>query len=252
MKFKTPFEWFENSINVALIGAGGSGSQMLSGLSKIDYSIKQLEHQGLNVTVFDPDTVSAANVGRQNFYPADIGQNKAVLLTHRANLFYGTTWSAHPIAFDPDEYDFRTYDIIICCVDKAQFRADLVKASQDIYNAGFLLDMGNGSSTGQVIFGHLGKVSDDMLRLPNVFDYYPELDGMDDSDYPSCSMQEALSKQDLFVNSGVVQPSLNLLWSLLRHGGLDHQGVYVDVSTGEASPINIMAAEERVLPIWKR
>ncbi len=242
MKFNTPFEWFESSVNIALIGAGGSGSQALSALSKIDYSIKQLEHEGLNVTVFDPDTVSAANVGRQNFYPADIGQNKAVLLTHRANIFYGSNWKAHPVAFNPSEYDFRGFDIIICCVDKAQFRADLAKAGRDYYNAGFLLDMGNGSSTGQVIFGHLGKVCEGEIRLPNVFDYYPNLDGMKDDDTPSCSMQEALSKQDLFVNTGVVQPAMNLLWSLLRHGGLDHQGVYIDVRTGESSPINIMAA----------
>jgi len=239
MKFNTPFNWMNDTLSIALIGAGGSGSQMLSGLSKINYSIQKLGHKGFSLTVFDPDVVSEANVGRQNFYPADVGQNKAILLTHRANLFYGTNWQANPVAFDPSAYNFRIFDLIICCVDKAQFRADLVKSSNDIYNAGMLLDMGNGSSTGQVIFGHLGKVSDG-IRLPNVFDFYPELDGMSDSDAPSCSMEEALSKQDLFVNTGVVHPALNLLWSLLRHGGVDHQGVYVDVKTGESTPINIL------------
>lgn len=239
MKFNTPFQWTTETLKIALIGCGGSGSQMLSGLSKIDYSIKQLGHNGLSVTVFDPDTVSSSNIGRQSFYPADLGQNKALLLTHRANLFYGTNWKAFPELFEPKEYDYRTYDIIICCVDKAQFRADLCKEGANIYSAGMLLDMGNGASTGQVIFGHLGKISKG-VRLPNVFDYYPELDGMKDDDEPSCSMEEALSKQDLFVNTGVVVPSLNLIWSVLRHGGLDHQGVYVDVKTGVTNPIAIM------------
>lgn len=242
MLFHTPFDWMQNTVNIAVIGAGGSGSQVITGLSKINYAIKQLGHEGINLTVFDPDEVSASNVGRQNFYPADIGQNKAILLTHRANMFYGTNWQALPILFEPTQYNYRDYDIIIVCVDKAQFRADLVNNAKDVFGAGMMLDMGNGASTGQVIFGHLGKVSKDEIRLPNVLDYYPELDGMDDDDEPSCSMEEALSKQDLFVNTGVVTPALNLLWSLLRHGGLDHQGVYVDVKTGESTPINIMAA----------
>ncbi len=239
MKFNTPFDWIENTVNIALVGCGGSGSQILSGLSKINYAIQHLGHKEINVTVYDPDTVSTANVGRQNFNPADIGQNKAVLLTHRANLFYGTNWKAVPALFNPNDYDFRTYDIIICCVDKAQFRADLVKASESIYDAGMLLDMGNGATDGQVIFGHLGKINKG-LRLPNVFDYYPELDGMEDDDEPSCSMEESLSKQDLFVNTGVVVPALNLLWSIFRHGGLNHQGAFVDMDTGGTQPILIM------------
>ena len=241
MKFNTPFNWLNDTLNIALIGAGGSGSQMLSGLSKINYSMQQLAHKGFNLTVFDPSSVRLPNVGRQCFYPADIGSNKAILLTHRANLFYGTCWEAMPVAFDPKEYNFRTYDLIICCVDKAQFRADLVKAGEGIYNAGMLLDMGNGSSTGQVILGHLGKISEG-IRLPNVYDFYPELDGMVDDNEPSCSVAEALSRQDLFVNTGVVLPALNLLWSLLRHGGTDHQGVYVDTKTGESTPMNILSA----------
>jgi PRTRC genetic system ThiF family protein len=239
MKFNTPFEWMTETVNIALVGAGGSGSQMLGGLSKMDYAIRQLGHHGLDVTVYDPDEVSSSNIGRQNFYPADIGQNKAILLTQRANMFYGTSWQAIPRKFNPEKYNFREYGLIISCVDTAQFRADLAKAGETFYRAGMLLDMGNGASTGQVIFGHLGRVGADEKRLPNVFDYYPNLDGMEEDDEPSCSMEEALSKQDLFVNAGVVQPALNLLWSLLRHGGTDHQGVYVDVRSGTSTPISI-------------
>lgn len=33
---------------------------------------------------------------------------------------------------------------------------------------------------------------------------------------------------------------MQLVWSLLRHGGLDRQGVYVDLRTGTVVPINIL------------
>ena len=64
-------------VSVALVGCGGVGSQVLTGLARLHKALVSLGHPGgLHVTAFDPDTVSESNVGRQLFSPADVGINK--------------------------------------------------------------------------------------------------------------------------------------------------------------------------------
>jgi len=78
------------------------------------------------------------------------------------------------------------------------------------------------------------------VSLPTVYDFYPDLDGMQDNDAPSCSMEEALANQDLPINRTIANVVMQLIWSLLRHGGLNHQGAYVDIRKGTMVPINIL------------
>ncbi len=67
--------------------------------------------------------------------------------------------------------------------------------------------------------------------LPTVADLFPEI--MDasiaeDEDTPSCSLAEALVKQDLMVNQTVATHALELLWQLLRHGEIHYHGFFFD------------------------
>ena len=64
-------------VSVHIIGAGGTGSQVATNLARMDMALRALGHPGLHVTVFDPDTVSEANIGRQLFSESEIGLNKA-------------------------------------------------------------------------------------------------------------------------------------------------------------------------------
>ncbi len=80
-------------VDIALIGAGGTGSQVLSGLARMNQALKALGSPGLHLRVFDGDSVSASNVGRQLFSPSDIGKKKAVVLVTRLNMFFGTLGS---------------------------------------------------------------------------------------------------------------------------------------------------------------
>ena len=74
----------------------GTGSQMLTGLGQMHASLRAMHAQdgcqcrGLSVLVYDPDVVTEFNVGRQLFYSADVGLSKAVCLTSRVNMAYGT------------------------------------------------------------------------------------------------------------------------------------------------------------------
>ena len=54
-------------VTVFVIGAGGTGSQVATGLARMSVALQALGHPGLHVTVFDPDTVTEANIGRQLF-----------------------------------------------------------------------------------------------------------------------------------------------------------------------------------------
>ena len=67
-------------VTVFVIGAGGTGSQVVTGLARMGMALQALGHPGLHVTVFDPDTVTEANIGRQLFSEAETGLNKACLL----------------------------------------------------------------------------------------------------------------------------------------------------------------------------
>ncbi|MGB3588914.1 MAG: ThiF family adenylyltransferase, partial [Tunicatimonas sp.] len=81
-------------ISVCLIGVGGTGSQLLPQLARIHTTLQALGKQGLQITVYDGDTVSEANLARQLFTTGDVGANKAVLQVSRLNRFYGISWQA--------------------------------------------------------------------------------------------------------------------------------------------------------------
>ena len=86
----------QHPVTVNVIGAGGTGSQVLTCLARLDTALRGLGHPGLFVTVYDPDTVTEDNIGRQLFSPSDTGLNKAQCLVTRVNNFFGNGWRAVP------------------------------------------------------------------------------------------------------------------------------------------------------------
>jgi PRTRC genetic system ThiF family protein len=240
-KFCTPVSWLRDRVNICVIGVGGTGSEVLASLARIDFAIRELGHPGLKVTAWDGDQVERPNIGRQAFYPADLGFNKAIVTIQRINFLFGLDWEAMPCMFDiAQQGSGGKYDLVITCVDVAQFRADLALANINSRSRGLWMDTGNGSHTGQVILGRLWHSDSNSISLPSVFDFYPGLDGMADNNTTSCSMEEALVNQDLPINRAIANVVMQLIWSLLRHGGLDHQGAYVDIRKGTQTPINIL------------
>ncbi len=118
-----------NPVIVNLIGAGGTGSQVLTALARINHSLITLGHAGLYVKVFDDDVVTVANLGRQLFSQAELGMNKGVALMHRINRFFGTNWKAVPCRYDADA-SHHCANITISCVDTVQARfgiADILR-----------------------------------------------------------------------------------------------------------------------------
>ncbi|WP_020504314.1 PRTRC system ThiF family protein [Lamprocystis purpurea] len=247
--FVLPHQWVSQTIRVVLAGAGGSGSEMLDGLARIDRAIRALGHPGLRMSVYDPDTVSETNTVRQRFWPADVGQNKAELLMHRYGTFGGLAGRgfASPVTADLLAAS-GGFDLLVTCVDKAAVRAQIGAfdwmAKGWPFREALWLDLGNGARSGQVVLGHLTGWQGIPERLPNVLDLFPELrdaERLDADDAPSCSAAEALAAQDLFINRWVAVAACDLLWQLVRRGRISANGFFINPTGTRVSELAIDA-----------
>lgn len=247
-----------NPITVNLIGAGGTGSQVLTALARMNHALIALGHAGLFVKVFDDDKVESANLGRQLFTTAELGQYKAVCLMNRVNRFFGTNWKAETLRFDKnmDSRNGEAYaTITISCVDTATARFEIAHILTALHRAYhgrsrplYWLDFGNSRNTGQVVLSTLDKIKQPDSKsykpvdeLPLVTEEFKELlvttDRLDNT--PSCSMAEALAKQDLFINSALANCGASLLWHLFREGVLLNRGFFLNLHDFRMQPIKV-------------
>lgn len=232
--------------HVTLVGAGGSGSQMLTCLGRLHRAITALGHPGFDVSVFDPDTVSEANVGRQMFAPADVGLHKASVLVHRVNQFFGLAWMARAHAFP---HSSASGTLVISCVDTTSARRRIDSFLKERWSHTYLLDLGNRAADGQAVLGeYFGRKDRNTeytppagsLNLPSPYALLPELLATNTKDdAPSCSLAEALERQELFVNDDVVRAGCQILWNLLRHGQISWHGAFVNCKTGRRTPLPV-------------
>lgn len=240
-----------NPIEVCLIGAGGTGSQVLTALARMSHSLQALGHAGFQVSVWDDDIVTEANRGRQLFAECEVGLSKAAALITRCNRFFGTGWKAVNKKFDSQSGEAKAA-IYISCVDTAAARFDIAQVLSEATGGSpyaniprYWMDFGNGKDSGQVLLATIGKVKqpqsekfDTVEVLPFVTDEFGELLRQPDSDdLPSCSLVEALEKQDLFINSALAQMGCSLLWQLFRNGFTTSRGCFLNLGGFRASPL---------------
>jgi PRTRC genetic system ThiF family protein len=258
---------------VHLIGAGGNGCHMAFGLARLGMAMRELGHPyGLDVVVWDDDTVSEANVGRQLYARSDVGQFKASVLCNRINAFYGTCFTANPRRFETIS---ERPEFVISCVDSAASRRQIHGLVTGGWTAPrYWLDLGNGERDGQFVLGqpddgerrrilkelasykgqtqyakHIERAMEKLklldaeapARLRCVTELFPDLldEGFQEDDTPSCSLAEALSRQSLFVNQTLSAHALALLWNMFRYGEIDHCGGFVNLATGVMTPIPV-------------
>ena len=257
MEHSIPSRMLRGRVKVHLVGVGGNGAQMANALARLDIAIRALGHPaGLHVTAFDADKVSQANVGRQVYGPADVGQYKSILQVNRLNAFYGLDWEAIPSMYEPQtgkSYGNTEPDLVISCVDSARARAMLHRA---FFGAGhrhlYWMDLGNTDSTGQVVLGvasgHKWRVAEEWGRLPCVTELFPELlrEELEEDNTPSCSVAISLASQGLFVNDMVVRWGAHLLYELFTEGRIAQHGVVVNLKSKRAGPIDVNP------DVWRR
>ena len=179
----------------------GNGSLLLTHLARIHTSIIALGHpHGLQVLAVDPELVTEANLGRQSFCAADLGQPKSEVLVNRINLFFGTNWTA-AVASINSNTRIPNVDLVISCMDTIAARRSLWNRLKRLPL--LWMDLGNETTFGQVIIGKtenigFGRTSANTLRrrVPHLFDLYPSLlRKKDPTNVPSCSVAEIRCRQ---------------------------------------------------------
>jgi len=256
-----------NPIIVNLIGAGGTGSQFLTALGRMNHALMELHHPGLMVRVFDDDNVEPANLGRQLFTTAELGMYKAVALVSRINLFFGTNWKAiterynrETILADPE---LRMAEFTVSCVDTVSARFEIAELLMGLdkrvtYTRNrplYWMDFGNSKDTGQVLLATLTKIEQPESKrfevvnsLPLVTDEFGELLKQSETtdNTPSCSLADALGKQDLFINSALANLGASLLWQMFREGMLFNRGFFLNLKAFRATPIKVNAVAPEI------
>lgn len=125
-----------NPITLNLIGAGGTGSQVLTALARMNHALTELDHAGLSVRLWDDDFVTEANLGRQLFAESELGLYKSVALVNRINRFFGLNWKAETQKFERNAVGRINANmksaIHISCVDNVKSRFDIADILNEI------------------------------------------------------------------------------------------------------------------------
>lgn len=249
-----------NPISVNLIGAGGTGSKVLTALMEMNHSLIALGHAGLQIRLWDDDIITEANLGRQRFAPSETGLYKSVALINRVNRFMGTNWKAEIQKFEKDGLgrfpENAKATIYITCVDNVQARFGVAEILKELSNrrhhrdqSKYWIDFGNSRDTGQVILSTIGTIKQPdsekyqtVASLPMVTDEFGELLKQSEQadDTPSCSLAEALDKQNLYINSSLTQMGCSLLWSLFRNGMTPYRGFFHNLKDFTTHPIKVV------------
>lgn len=241
-----------NPITINLIGAGGTGSQVITALARMDTALIGLGQAGLDVTLWDDDVITQANLGRQLFAESELGYYKSDILINRINRFFGTNWKSKTEKYTIKNADNKSH-IYISCVDNVKTRfeiAEILKkyssSKYEFIRPLYWLDFGNSQNIGQVILSTIDEISqpnskkyETIGKLDFITDQYADLlkhsEEMDDT--PSCSLAEALEKQDLFINSSLAQLGISLLWQFFKQGYIDKRGFFLNLENFKMNPL---------------
>lgn len=248
----------QHPVTVNLIGAGGTGSQVLTGLARLDVTLRALGHPGLFVTLYDPDIVTEANIGRQVVRVFRHGTEQGAMPYYPYQQLLRKRLKAVPDIFPAmmkNACRDNMANITITCTDTIKSRLDLwniLKAVQipdyrDYTTPLYWMDFGNTQTSGQVVLGTVPKKIKQpasqlyetvgSLKVITRLVKYARVKEEDSG--PSCSLAEALEKQDLFINSTLAQLGCNILWKMFRNGMIEHHGLFLNLGTMKVNPVLI-------------
>lgn len=244
-----------HEISVNLIGCGGTGSKILSGLASMHIALTELGKVGLNVYVYDGDVVTKSNIGRQVYSPSDVGYYKSDVMVTRINRFYGLEWKSETVNYDKNLIHSTTYvdrlkaNITIIAVDNIEARKQINKfllkeePCNEQFKPLYIIDTGNSRFDGQVVAytaciisqPDMGDENNDAVwTLKSPFELYNMVEQPNE---PSCSVIESLRTQDLYINNTIADFAMHWLWSLLRRTFTYDQGIFLNLEKNTVIPI---------------
>ena len=252
-----------NPISLNLIGAGGTGSHLLDALARINFVLTSLGKAGIQVNVFDNDKVEIPNLGRSAFNENYVGVNKAVAIVNKVNRGYGTNWKAIPKSYSAKQLGSisqnRKANITISCVDTVSSRMEIAKVLHEISTDKTMsphhrdrpmyhMDFGNSKNTGQVILSTIGQITQPKSQKFKAIDYLPVvteefadllISSEETDNTPSCSLYDALNKQDLFINPSLASLGGKLVYSLLSQNLIFDSGFFLNLENFQCEAIKV-------------
>lgn len=218
---------------VVMLGAGGTGAHIAPHLYRLLYALKR----PVRFIICDGDVVEEKNLVRQNFIPADLGENKAKVLAERYSTVFGMETEYVPSFVEteerlrelltPEQFRVRRPNrwfgeavreqvILIGAVDNNKSRQlchrVFLQAEELIY-----IDSGNGEFTGQVVCG--------VRRARKT--YYPPIgmvypDVLEDTDkFPtelSCAEASVSAPQSMAANITAATAVVDMVYNILALG----------------------------------
>lgn len=241
------------SAHLYLVGCGGTGSFLALHLARLAYQAPG-QHLEIHLTFIDHDRIEDTNIGRQNFCPAEIGENKAYTLARRMSLAFGLKITALCEPFNPgdiDHFGFRrdgAVAILLGCVDQPAARREMASAVEQSGRASSLwwLDGGNHEHAGQVHLGNHHSITISPLgfctHLPHPAVQAPDLlldRQVNATTVPSCAELAAANIQSLMINQAVAGWMATYIARLLISRDLDIMATYINLAAGSARSVGI-------------
>ena len=161
MKFPT-----DRPVKVVMLGAGGTGGYV----APYVFRLLHMLDRPARFVVCDGDIVEPKNLDRQNFVPADLGENKARVLAERYSTVLGMETEYVPNfieklpdlmeLIEPKEWELNPYStkrtkemvLLLGCVDNNKTRQLCHQAFHQSEEL-IYIDSGNGMHTGQIVCG---------------------------------------------------------------------------------------------------
>jgi len=235
------------AVHVTLVGCGGTGSFLALHLARLAYHLRERWHRRVHLAFVDPDRVELRNVGRQNFAPAEVGQNKAWALMQRCNRAFGLDVVAQQARFSADMIDVQYNDdlrLVVGCVDNNAARRDIHDVVAKQKGRLWWLDCGNHRHSGQVLLGNREDLTGPAisplgycvgLPLPSV--QHPDL--LEDEPGPaagaaSCAELALADAQGLMINQALAAYAAQYVYRLAVTRDLDLHATYINLAGGSA------------------
>ncbi|MBQ3591362.1 MAG: ThiF family adenylyltransferase, partial [Clostridia bacterium] len=87
-------------VKIVMLGAGGTGGHIAPHLYRLLYALDR----PVRFIICDGDVVEEKNLVRQNFIPADLGENKAKVLAERYASVFGMETEYVPSFVETEEW----------------------------------------------------------------------------------------------------------------------------------------------------
>ena len=245
MKFSTT-----RSVKIVMLGAGGTGGHIAPHLYRLLYALDR----PVRFIICDGDVVEQKNLVRQNFIPADLGENKAQVLAERYSTVFGMETEYVPSFIESEEtlrelikprvtysgyYPRTVVDkeqvILIGAVDNNRSRQMCHRVFYETEEL-IYIDSGNSEHTGQVV---CGIQSGGRTLYKPVGKLYPEV--LSDTDkFPtelSCAEASISAPQAMTANITAATAVVDMIYNILTLGESRVRQVTFATTTCNVRPV---------------